>query len=65
MACDDTGICVKKNPFCGGFAGFKCRDVGAKCVDDPSDDCDPKRGGADCSGLCVVPPKKAYSGRRL
>ena len=24
------------------------------CVDDPSDDCDPNNGGADCGGLCVL-----------
>ena len=39
-------------PFCGGFAGFECPE-GYQCVDDPSDDCDPRRGGADCIGICV------------
>ena len=24
-----------------------------KCVDDPKDSCDPKSGGADCSGICT------------
>jgi hypothetical protein len=38
--------------MCGGIAGFPCPE-GKKCVDDPSDDCDPARGGADCSGICV------------
>jgi len=38
-------------PFCGGFAGVACPGAGS-CVDDPSDDCDPERGGADCGGLC-------------
>jgi len=38
-------------PFCGGFAGFPCPGAG-ECVDDPSDDCDPQNGGADCGGLC-------------
>lgn len=37
--------------FCGGFAGFECP-RGMVCVDDPSDDCDPNRGGADCIGIC-------------
>jgi hypothetical protein len=23
------------------------------CIDDPSDDCDPNNGGADCGGICV------------
>ncbi|SEP24593.1 Kazal-type serine protease inhibitor domain protein [Nitrosovibrio sp. Nv6] len=38
--------------MCGGIAGFPCPE-GKKCVDDPSDNCDPDRGGADCSGICV------------
>jgi hypothetical protein len=38
-------------PFCGGFAGFGCPGAG-ECVDDPRDDCDPSRGGADCGGVC-------------
>lgn len=37
---------------CGGIAGFPCPD-GMTCVDNPSDDCDPKKGGADCPGMCV------------
>lgn len=42
-------------PFCGGIAGFPCPGEG-DCVDDPRDDCDPERGGADCGGLCQCPP---------
>lgn len=38
--------------MCGGIAGFPCP-VGMKCVDDPSDDCDPAKGDADCAGICV------------
>jgi hypothetical protein len=41
-----------KPVFCGGFAGIKCKG-GKLCVDDPTDDCDPKNGGADCGGICV------------
>lgn len=41
--------------FCGGIAGFPCPD-GYTCVDNPLDACDPKAGGADCSGVCVVDP---------
>ena len=37
---------------CGGIAGFPCPG-GGKCVDDPSDSCDPANGGADCGGICV------------
>jgi len=46
--------CVPKSPkvFCGGFLGVPCPGAG-QCVDDPSDDCDPRMGGADCSGMCV------------
>ena len=45
-AADFTGM------FCGGFAGVSCP-VGYICVDDPSDNCDPESGGADCGGVCV------------
>jgi hypothetical protein len=41
--------------MCGGIAGFPCP-AGKTCVDDPSDNCDPTRGGADCSGICVSSP---------
>jgi len=54
MACDRPGICVKEtSQFCGGFAGFRCEgaDAGKMCVDDPRDDCDVARGGADCGGI--------------
>ncbi len=39
---------------CGGFAGIPCP-AGLICIDDPRDDCDPKRGGADCIGICRGP----------
>ena len=39
---------------CDGFAGLACPD-GYVCVDDPTDDCDPDRGGADCAGICTLP----------
>lgn len=52
MACDGPGICVTPE-FCGGFAGFPCKDKNKICIDDPRDDCDPRRGGADCGGICV------------
>eukprot|EP01083_Nonionella_stella_P065844 172872_1 len=38
--------------LCGGVAGIAC-EGGFYCVDDPSDDCDPANGGADCGGICV------------
>jgi hypothetical protein len=38
---------------CGGFAGLRCSGTDV-CVDDPRDTCDPNKGGADCSGVCVV-----------
>lgn len=52
--CDGTGICVSER-MCGGFAGFACPEENMVCVDNPIDDCDPKKGGADCGGLCVWP----------
>ncbi|MBL8496634.1 Kazal-type serine protease inhibitor domain protein [Nitrosomonas sp. JL21] len=42
----------KPKQMCGGIAGFPCPD-GMKCVDDPADDCDPAKNGADCAGMCV------------
>ena len=36
---------------CGGIAGVTCPG-GGQCVDDPTDTCDPKTGGADCGGIC-------------
>lgn len=41
-----------KAHMCGGIAGIQCKN-GKACVDNPSDNCDPKNGGADCSGICV------------
>ncbi|KAK6510599.1 hypothetical protein TWF506_009702 [Arthrobotrys conoides] len=52
IAVDCLGICIVEQ-FCGGFAGFPCKNKGDVCIDDPRDDCDPKHGGADCGGLCV------------
>lgn len=48
------GACKPEGEFCGGIAGIPCPD-GQTCIDDPSDDCDPKQGGADCGGICVEP----------
>lgn len=47
---DDTSQELRR--FCGGIAGIPCEDGGI-CVDNPADDCDPKRGGADCPGICI------------
>lgn len=43
--------CAPKPQTCGGIAGIACP-KGQTCVDDPSDGCDPKHGGADCGGIC-------------
>src|SRR6185369_433859 len=43
---------IKTYQFCGGIAGLQCPD-GFECVDNPRDNCDPKKGGADCGGICV------------
>ena len=45
-----TGACPPVQT-CGGFLGTPCPG-GGKCVDDPTDDCDPSNGGADCIGIC-------------
>jgi hypothetical protein len=50
--CPPVAQCVPDGPRCGGFAGITCAGAGT-CEDDPSDDCDPRRGGADCGGLCA------------
>ncbi|HMI90595.1 MAG TPA: hypothetical protein VK509_04490 [Polyangiales bacterium] len=49
--CEPTDPPVKDPQRCGGFGGFPCPGLG-DCADDPSDDCDPKNGGADCGGIC-------------
>jgi hypothetical protein len=46
---DSAGKCVQ---FCGGIAGITCHDSTQSCVDDPTDSCDPAKGGADCGGIC-------------
>ncbi|HVZ34513.1 MAG TPA: hypothetical protein VG963_18920 [Polyangiaceae bacterium] len=53
----DAGACVPdaSKVFCGGIAGVPCPGAG-RCVDDPSDGCDPNAGGADCGGMCVCGP---------
>ncbi len=46
--------CGKKEPeaqVCGGITGKQCP-AGQTCIDDPSDTCDPQKGGADCQGIC-------------
>jgi len=52
-ATDVRGVCVPNGSkvACGGIAGTPCPG-GGKCVDDPSDSCDPAAGGADCGGVC-------------
>jgi hypothetical protein len=60
---DDLGTEVDAlRQTCGGFAGFTCRD-GFVCVDDPSDDCDPEAGGADCIGVCRRAPRDCRHGQ--
>jgi hypothetical protein len=49
----EEGECVPNGRvICGGIAGFECPGAG-ECVDDPSDDCHPDSGGADCGGVCL------------
>jgi hypothetical protein len=50
--CNCPTKCVpKQSSMCGGFAGSACPE-NLQCVDDPSDGCDPAKGGADCGGIC-------------
>jgi hypothetical protein len=51
---EDTSSSSAGNTMCGGIAGIPCEE-GMTCIDDASDSCDPKSGGADCSGICVSP----------
>ena len=63
-ACDAEDITPRESDpplACGGFAGLACPD-GQVCVDDPSDDCDPLNGGADCLGFCEDAPARATCG---
>lgn len=62
---EETGLQEEeaRRAFCGGIAGIPCPE-GYTCVDDPSDDCDPERGGADCGGICQKEKKPpACTGR--
>jgi hypothetical protein len=61
VSVDHRGACQPKPQFCGGIAGFPCP-KGETCIDDPSDDCDPQNGGADCGGICVDDPKPQFCG---
>ena len=61
-ACDHEDITPRQGELidpiaCGGFGGLECPD-GLTCVDDPADDCDPNKGGADCIGVCEPTPIK-------
>jgi hypothetical protein len=58
-----NGVCIDDDsgsPECGGFAGIQC-DAGEICIDDPSDECDPENGGADCGGVCIPDPCSAHT----
>ena len=60
FVCDNAGECTSQfpecppPPSCNGIRGTLCPE-GLTCIDDPSDTCDPTRGGADCLGICVPP----------
>ncbi|MCE3256784.1 MAG: hypothetical protein K0Q64_867 [Nitrobacter vulgaris] len=47
--------------MCGGIANIPCP-KGENCEDDPSDTCDPTKGGADCPGICVSDYSKQTCG---
>jgi hypothetical protein len=48
----ETAVRRVQGQPCGGLAGSPCPE-GYTCVDDPRDDCDPTRNGADCIGWCM------------
>ncbi|MBK7857628.1 MAG: hypothetical protein IPJ65_03160 [Archangiaceae bacterium] len=52
MEADAQGVCIQRIQ-CGGFAGLPCPGD-LDCADDPTDNCDPAHGGADCIGRCVL-----------
>lgn len=60
IACCFTALtgCANSVPplSCGGITGKQCP-INQVCVDNPSDTCDPKQGGADCIGICQSNPK--------
>jgi hypothetical protein len=68
----DKGVLEQKKDSCGGIGGLQCPG-GQTCVDDPSDSCDPAKGGRDCMGMCVegedkkcdftADPNKTYIGQ--
>ncbi|XYH93207.1 hypothetical protein ACMHYB_35825 [Sorangium sp. So ce1128] len=45
---------------CGGITGRGCPGTN-QCVDDPNDDCNPRR-DADCGGICVGDPCGGFAG---
>ena len=49
---DLSALSARPVEYCGGFLGLQCSDPTDVCVDDPSDNCDPNNGGADCIGIC-------------
>lgn len=54
--------------FCGGIGNIQCEggaDGAEICIDDPRDSCDPKKGGRDCSGICVVNSKRPVEEKRI
>ncbi|KAL8670917.1 MAG: hypothetical protein Q9168_004563 [Polycauliona sp. 1 TL-2023] len=62
-----TGFCPDP-VFCGGFGNLKCEgeaDGTEKCIDDPRDTCDPKKGGRDCGGICVANTKAPAPEKRI
>ncbi|SFF17298.1 hypothetical protein SAMN02745121_07318, partial [Nannocystis exedens] len=64
MACDSGDITPRKGEptlVCGGFAGLECPGD-LVCVDDPNDDCNPYKDGADCIGYCEDPGPTACGG---
>ncbi len=49
LAVDVPGSCRKP---CGGLLPTAC-EANFTCIDNPTDQCDPANGGADCDGICA------------
>ncbi|MEO8798245.1 MAG: PPC domain-containing protein, partial [Polyangiaceae bacterium] len=61
---DRPGSCEQSDAgskFCGGIANIQCP-TGQICVNDPTDSCDPNKGGADCGGTCQTKPAGKFCG---
>jgi hypothetical protein len=55
--CCPTSSCEGAGQPCGGIAARLCPQ-GSTCLDDPTDNCNPLKGGVDCAGICTCNPPR-------